>query len=214
MNNYVKIGNNTLFRTISTKPELNIEYICDPKNVNIISENVARRKGVGNVQVVQELYSKINDKQVNGTELEGLEKQFYVEAKKIPNETHPEVTQYGNDPKIIKYVGEKRKYNFKPLEFHEITKKLNLIRTEQLGNVAGNRSYYFLGVLSELEQALIRYTIQQLVKLGFQVISVPDIVHSDTIENCGMTVKGERTQVNFKEFILYVFLFIYFFVDL
>lgn len=196
--NNMKIGNNILYRTLSTKPELNIDYICDLKNINTISDNITRRKGVGNIQTVHELYNKIKDKQTNDTELEELKKQFYSEVKKIPNDTHPEVINYGKEPKLVKFIGEKQKFDFKPREFHEIAKILNLIRTEQLGNVSGNRSYYFLGILAELEQALIQYTVQKLVKKGFELISVPDIVELRTIENCGMTVKGDRTQVNFK----------------
>ncbi|GLV40315.1 Seryl-tRNA synthetase mitochondrial [Carabus blaptoides fortunei] len=171
-------------------PALNTEYLCNPKNITAISENITRRKGVGNIETVHKLHE-----QLQNNEDEQVKQQFYNELLKIPNDTHPAVMDYGMEPKILKYVGEKRKFSFKPKEFHDITKKLNIMRTNQLGNVAGNRSYYFLGALAELEQALIKYTVNKLLQLGYQLLSVPDILPSNIIESCGMNTKGERTQV-------------------
>lgn len=174
----------------NTLPELNTEYLCNPKNITAISENITRRKGVGNIETVHKLHQ-----QLKNNEDDQVKQELYNEILKIPNDTHPAVIDYGTEPKVLKYVGEKRDFSFKPKEFHDITKKLNIMRTNQLGNVAGNRSYYFLGALAELEQALIKYTVNKLLKLGYQLLSVPDILPSNIIESCGMNTKGERTQV-------------------
>jgi seryl-tRNA synthetase len=52
-----------------------------------------------------------------------------------------------------------------------------------------------MGELAELEQALIRLVLRRLIKEGFKLVSVPDILSSEAIENCGMPTKGERNQV-------------------
>lgn len=194
---FTNINNNLFLKRYlqGSFPELNISYLCNPKNFTEISENIARRKGIGNIQLVQQLYNEMKDNELTLSNWTEVKEKFYQEVVKIPNNTHPNVINYENNPKLITYVREKPKFDFEPREFHEICKKLNLMRTDQLGNVAGNRSYYFLGILAELEQALVRYTVSKLVKLGFQIMSVPDILHADIIESCGMAVKGERTQV-------------------
>jgi len=64
-----------------------------------------------------------------------------------------------------------------------------------LGFCSGDRTYYLTGVLAELEQALIQWTVDVLVDKGYNLISVPDILHPDIIERCGMNVSGERSQV-------------------
>jgi seryl-tRNA synthetase len=53
--------------------------------------------------------------------------------------------------------------------------------------------------LAELEQGLIKFTIDQLEKFGFEMISVPDILYPRVIESCGMAVRGDRNQVYFVE---------------
>lgn len=50
--------------------------------------------------------------------------------------------------------------------------------------------------MAELEQALIRYTTDVLLKEGFELISVPDILPAELIEGCGMQVNEKTTQVN------------------
>ncbi|KAG5896148.1 hypothetical protein JTB14_015851 [Gonioctena quinquepunctata] len=45
--------------------ELNVDYICNPKNIQTIQENISRRKGVGNIRLVNELSQKLNQMKPN-----------------------------------------------------------------------------------------------------------------------------------------------------
>ena len=115
----------------------------------------------------------------------------------LPNKTHPSVVE-NVDPQVIREINQKRDFQaHSPLEFSEITRRLNLVRTDQLGHTCGHKSYYFLGELAELEQALIKYTLNKLLQEKFQLVSVPDILPSQVLESCGMTVNSDRTQVTF-----------------
>ena len=38
-----------------------------------------------------------------------------------------------------------------------------------------------MGGLAQLEQALIRYTVDRLEKHGFTLVSVPDLIHPDIV---------------------------------
>ena len=96
---------------------------------------------------------------------------------------------------VVEERGIKPRWSFTPQEFHEIAKDLDLLRTENLGNITGSRSYYFIKELVQLEQALIQFTVDTLMKKGFTLYSVPDLLHSKLIESCGMDTQGERTQV-------------------
>ena len=69
------------------------------------------------------------------------------------------------------------------------------LRTENLGNLTGHRSYYFVDALALLEQALVQYTVDRLTREGFLLYSVPDLLRRDLIEGCGMDTRGERAQV-------------------
>ncbi|XP_050509579.1 serine--tRNA ligase, mitochondrial [Diabrotica virgifera virgifera] len=188
-------ANSTLSWRIPEYPVFNEEYICDPNNVDAIENNILHRKGVGNIKLVHELKRKLEQADTHTSEYKDIRKQYYKELSLIPNNTHPDIFKYGDKPKEIKVVKDKKLFTFKCKEFSEITKRLNLVRTEQLGNVAGNRSYYIVGDLAELEQALVDYFVNQLITSNYEIVSVPDILPRDIIESCGMNTRGERTQV-------------------
>lgn len=179
----------------NSSPELNISYLCNPDNIPYIEQNIAKRKGVGDIKLVNELKSELDRMNESHSNFQIIRQNFYDELLKIPNDTHPDINNLGDEPKMIKLVNKKRVFDFKPLEFYEITKRLRLARTDQLGNVCGPKSYYFLGQLAQLESALINYFLRKLREKQFDLISVPDLLHRNTIESCGMNTRGERNQV-------------------
>ncbi|XP_076250449.1 seryl-tRNA synthetase, mitochondrial isoform X1 [Rhynchophorus ferrugineus] len=175
--------------------ELDQSYLCNLDNIPKIQENISRRKGVGNITLVNKLYNKLKTLSSIDPEYCSIQNDFYKECLLIPNKTHPDVYNLGENPKVLRYIGEKRDFDFAHKEFYEIVKKLNLARTEHLGNVSGSKSYFLLGDLAELEHALVRYFVNNLIKCNFQLVSVPDILPRDVVESCGMSTRGDRTQV-------------------
>ncbi|VEN55647.1 unnamed protein product [Callosobruchus maculatus] len=181
---------------IPKQAELDINYLCNPNNLSCIEKNIANRKGVGDIRLAQELKTRLDKTDASSNEYIELKEQLYHELLRIPNGTHPEVAELKEDPKVVKLVNKKPYEGFKYLEFHEIAKRLKVVRTEQLGNVCGNRSYYILGEMAELEHALVNYFLENLVvNHGFELVSVPDILPRDVIERCGMNTRGDRNQV-------------------
>ncbi|XP_069669421.1 serine--tRNA ligase, mitochondrial [Periplaneta americana] len=175
--------------------EVDTEYLCNIKHKLEIEENIKFRKGVGNITRVHELHDKLLNSSLSVKEKDDVWREFIQEAKQIPNKTCPLVFHYGETPKTIKLTGIKAQFDFKPKEFSEIVKYLHLMRSENLSNLSGHKSYYFMGELAELEHALILYTVEKLLARNFQLISVPDILQNHVIESCGMNIKGDRTQV-------------------
>lgn len=176
-------------------PVFDEEFLLNPQNVAEISENVNLRKGIGNIHLVYEINNRLKTEKLSDNERTMLKEQLHGELKKIPNRTHPEVRNYGEEPRVVGLFNEKPTYKHKPLDFLDICEKLNIIRTKHLGNFNGSKSYYLLNDLAELEQALIRYTTSEILSHGFNLISVPDILPAEVIQSCGFQVDGERTQV-------------------
>ncbi|KAF7994711.1 hypothetical protein HCN44_004183 [Aphidius gifuensis] len=164
--------------------EFNTEFICNPANRDIINHNIVKRKGVGNIDRVLELSKNAND--------ENSVKELHKEISKIPNTTDPKVFDYPDEGKIIKSCNVPGDFDFEPKTFDELSKSLKLVRMDELGPVAGDKSYILIGDLAQLEEALIQYTISRLMKFGFQLISVPDILPTKVIERCGLNISGER----------------------
>lgn len=171
-----------------SKPKLDEKFLLDNRNIEQISENIKLRKGVGDIYKVHELKNKLAKGEAVGDQLQ-------EELVKIPNFTHPDVSSYGDDPKVVDYYNDKPEFSHEPLEFSDICRKLNLLRTEHLGNFSGHKSYFLIGDLAELEQALIKYVTTEILSHGFNLVSVPDILPAEVINSCGMSTDGERNQV-------------------
>ncbi|XP_011497267.1 PREDICTED: serine--tRNA ligase, mitochondrial [Ceratosolen solmsi marchali] len=166
------------------KPEYNIEFLCNPLNRDLIADNIKKRKSSGNIDKVLEFHRKANSKKL------------FEELSKIPNLTQSTTMKYlENIPTILRIIGNLPKYDFKAKEFSNIATNLNLLINNHLGPVTGSRSYVLIGDLAELEQALIMYTIKELLSHNFHLVSVPDILPSQILERCGLINDGDRKLV-------------------
>ncbi|CAB3261336.1 unnamed protein product [Arctia plantaginis] len=188
---------NTWLRFISTAPvpDIDLSYYCNPKHALEIENNIKIRKGVGDLWRVLNMYDIFKTIAPTDKDYQNIRHDLYKELCILPNKTHSSVINY-IDPHILAEVNPKKDFKgYAPLEFSEMTRRLNLVRTDKLGHTCGHKSYYFLGELAELEEALIKYTVNKLLLNDFKLVSVPDILPRKVLESCGMTVNTDRTQI-------------------
>lgn len=131
-----------------SKPILNEKFLLDEKNIDSIDLNIKLRKGVGDIHLVHDIKAK--QSRSNQSDNAMLSHKLQEEIIKIPNDTHPEVRNYGNEPKVVAVFNEKPEFQHEPLEFSEIGRRLNLLRTEHLGNFAGHKTFFLMSDLAEL----------------------------------------------------------------
>jgi len=158
---------------------LNMEFYLDPCNTPTIRDNIRKRNSTADIDKVLKLKhdpSRLTD-----------------ELAKVPNMTDPSVWHLTEPRTVVQKKFEPPAHKIRT--FEEISRVLGGYRMNNLGFCSGDRTYYLTGVLAELEQALIQWTVDVLVDKGYNLISVPDILHPDIIERCGMNVSGERSQV-------------------
>lgn len=162
-----------------------------------LEKSLQLRQCNNNIPVLQKLlrnFEVASAKQIYNIENEIL---------KLPNTIHPRIWSYGNEPKEIFRSNAENCDKSNSVQFSELCKNFNIFRMDHLGNYAGHKSYYLLGKLAELEQALILYSSDMLKKNSFELLSVPDILSKETIEGCGMPTDGDRNQVRkHKPFII------------
>ncbi|XP_023934750.1 serine--tRNA ligase, mitochondrial [Bicyclus anynana] len=182
--------------SICNFPDIDTNYYCDVKNMTEIRQNIQSRKGIGNIEKMHEIYNLLKSTPIANETYKNLKENLYKELACLPNRTHPIVKTYEEQPHLIHEINKKKDFgNYKPLEFSEITNLLNLMRTDKLGHTCGNKSYYYIGELAELEEALIKYTVSELLKENFKLVSVPDILSSNVLQSCGMMINTDRTQI-------------------
>ena len=158
---YVRYVCNNISWIRRASDNLDFKYLCDRQNAVAIAKNVKDRKGIGNINLVHELQTKLNTIDITDENYENLRRRFHEECLKIPNSTHPMVVEYGNDPRRVKIANKQRIFDFVPRKCDELFKRLNMTRVDGLGPIAGSRAYYLLGELAEVEHALVKHTLKR-----------------------------------------------------
>lgn len=180
------------------EPEYDLEYVLNPDNYDTIKENIINRKGVGSIQLVVDLHKKLEET-TDSNEKKNLREQFLRAAGEIPNSSHPQSPIGEEDQaRLVDLVGTKREClaGQPPLKtLLELGEHLGTLRTGNVGLTTGNSTYYFIDKFAVLEQALIRFTLDYLIQKGFELVSVPDLIHPAIIESCGFKTTGDVAQV-------------------
>src|SRR3989344_4390124 len=119
--------------------------------------------------------------------LEKLQEDFYKLIRNVPNIPKDDVP-VGKDEsqnEIVKTIGEKPTFAFKPKDHLELGLAEDLIDIERAVKVSGPRFAYLKNEAVILEFALIRYALDTLSAEGFIAIIPPVIVNQNVIEGLG-----------------------------
>jgi seryl-tRNA synthetase len=77
----------------------------------------------------------------------------------------------------------------------ELGKEHQLIDFERAAKTSGNKFYYLKGRLAILEQALIRFALDEVMENGYTPITTPDLAQDDIIIGTGFTPRGDESQI-------------------
>ncbi|XP_041352393.1 serine--tRNA ligase, mitochondrial-like [Gigantopelta aegis] len=176
-------------------PELDFQYLCDESKAASIKQNILNRKGIGDLDKVHQLWRDYH-KETNDVYKNIRWQELLKAASEIPNSTHPQSPMgEESNANLVEIVGDRKEFQFKPKTVVQLGEDLDLLRTDNVSLTTGHRTYYLKRDLAKMEQALVRFTLDNLIRKGFQLVSVPDMIHPKIIESCGFNTTGERTQV-------------------
>lgn len=132
-------------------------------------------------------------------ELVIIEEKLMTEALKIPNHTHPDAP-VGDESKAVclRVIGKKPEFDFIPLDHLEIGKKYDLFDFDNAAKITDSKFVLLKNEAALLEQALINYGIDKIIKKGFTFMTTPDICKNTIIEGCGFNPRDESASS--KEF--------------
>jgi len=191
-----------LHSTVDNLPNPDLNLLLGPQNRLKVVDNLVKRLQMNKAKAVKMMDELIKAKEATvKSPTEENRKTLITLAAKFPNLTHPSVMDM-KDPTAI-YTSEE----WRPKEelrqgqfvrpFEEVAKSLGYpIRTQNTGQTSTEKSFYLYNQIAELEQALVRYTIDHLVKRhNFKLMSVPDLLDPSVIRSCGMDVDSDRHQI-------------------
>ena len=97
-----------------------------------------------------------------------------------------------SDNVVLRQVGEKTKFNFKPQNYLELAEKLDLIDTKRAAKVSGTRFGYIKNQLALMEFALINMVFDLMVKKGFKIIVPPVMIKPEMMKGMGYVERGKE----------------------
>ncbi|MEW6063337.1 MAG: serine--tRNA ligase [Nanoarchaeota archaeon] len=137
-----------------------------------ISELLGEAKSIPiKISSFKEEYTKLNN-------------DIKVNLAQIPNIIHKSVP-LGKDAsqnKVVKKRGKIPKFKFKVKNHVELAESLDVADFDSSADVSGNGFYYLKGDLALLNQALIRFTIDYLLKKGYEYIEPPLMIRKRIAE--------------------------------
>ena len=129
-------------------------------------------------------------------ELKSVETQLRALQVQIPNMTHPDAPVGGEaDASEIRIVGNRREFDFTPLDHVDIADKCDLIDFEAGSRVAGHGFYFLRNDAVMLEMALVQYALGKLRDEGYTLCSTPDLARDAVLEGIGFSPRGDETQI-------------------
>ncbi len=130
------------------------------------------------------------------TQQEQVEKEYVSILKTVPN-VFPDDTPVGDETanREEKKWGDTSDKGFEIKDHLTWAEERSLLDFERGSKVAGNKFYFTLGSLVQLEQAVFQLGLKVALEHGFMPITVPNMVNTRTIEGTGFLAKGEEEQV-------------------
>jgi len=120
-------------------------------------------------------------------ELKVIEEEFTEAMLQVPNVPAIDVPVGPNESgnQITRIEGELPKFDFTPLAHQELMEKLNLLDTKKAVQIAGFRGYFLKGDGLLLERALLDYSLDVMIKHGFEPMSAPVLVKKEAMVGTG-----------------------------
>jgi seryl-tRNA synthetase len=162
-------------------------------HLNKVSQDIAKMKKAGTdasqlISEMQSLSKSIKDMEQRSADADA---EVLKLALTLPNKCHSSVPigKSAEDNKIVRSVGEPKKFLFKPFEHNDIGEKLDIIDFNRAGKVTGARFAFLKGQAALLERALINFMLDLHAEHGYTEILTPFIVNSKSLQGTGQLPK-------------------------
>ncbi len=151
---------------------------------------------------------KIEEAKLLKEEIKNLERKLSeIEPKRnialeqlpnIPAEDVP-VGKDESENVVLREVGERLNFDFKPKEYLEIAEKLDVIDVHRASKVSGSRFGYLKGKVAMLELSLINFAMKKIAAKGFTPIIPPVMIKPEPYAGMGRLAGDQKEERYFLE---------------
>ncbi|MDI6721082.1 MAG: serine--tRNA ligase [Candidatus Aenigmarchaeota archaeon] len=170
------------------------------KERNGITKEISRLKSEGkNVSSLLKKAEELPEKIKNlDEELSLIEKQCTAILKVMPNILHESVPVGKDDSENveIRQWGKKPQFGFEPRSHIDLGIMLGVMDTERAAKISGARFYFLKNELVILNQSVLRFAVDHLIKKGFIPVQPPYMLRREAYE--GVTDLTDFEMVMYK----------------
>jgi len=130
-----------------------------------------------------------------------LDAQFKDQLLRIPNVPHSSIPKgHPSNNKIVKEWGERRNFDFKPLDHIVLSENLDIIDFKRAAKISGSNFVLFKGQGAKLERALLNFMLDlHTQKHGYREVFPPMLVNRDSMRATGQIPKLEDDMYRLKD---------------
>lgn len=137
------------------------------------------------------LSQEIKEKEGRLKEVEAELERILTQIPNLPDASVPPGTSEAEN-QVVRTVGEKPSFFFKPKEHFELGEALGMLDFERAAKVAGSRFVFLKGALARLERALVSFMIDLHTAKGYLEVLPPYLVNRQALFGTGQLPKFEE----------------------
>lgn len=158
---------------------------------NALSSELAKGPKEDLISRAQLLKQRIADIETERQAVELKRDDILNKLPNIPFEDVP-VGKNERENKVIREVGERPKFNFKPKDYMALGESLGLINVKKAGEVSGSRFGYLMKEAALMEFGLVRLAFDLLLKEGFIPVVPPVMIKPEVYTGMGRLAGEQR----------------------
>ncbi|HCO03972.1 MAG TPA: serine--tRNA ligase [Actinobacteria bacterium] len=157
------------------------------------SKEVAQASGEDKRELIAKLREVSAELKTLEPELARVEEELQHHASRLPNVPDPTAPdgRTEEDNVVVKEVGEKRGFDFQPLDHLALGEALGMIDTDRGVRTSGARFAYLMGPAARLQFALVRYAFDFTDAYGYTPVVPPVLVREEAMFGTGFLPTDE-----------------------
>ncbi len=179
--------------TIQALEDMRAQKNKSSKIISFTRDMKEKKKMILEMQELDKNSDRLNKK------MKESEKEFNNLMLQVPNLPQEDVP-IGKDEKenvVLKEVGKKPRFDFKPKDYLEIAEKLDLIDIKRAAKVSGTRFSYIKNEAVLFEFALINLALENLIKEKFIPVIPPVMLKEEMARGTGYFEAADKREAYF-----------------
>ncbi len=172
---------------------------------NTLGKSIAKLASDEKQKLINKLAEYKTEEASLAEQIKNLEPEFNAMMLQVPQPADDDVPLGKDDTENVEIAkwGEIRKFDFEPKDHMQLGMALDIIDVERAVRLAGTRNYFLKGAGALLHWAILRFSIDYMVKKGYVPFSVPMLMKNEAMAGTGyypgseeQTYRMERDELN------------------